>query len=164
MVAWGRKVDEESTGQKLSALLPYLDVVSPMLYPSHFYGSFDQIPRPVDYPYFVVYRGCRQIREAAQKYGVTVRPWIQAFPYRVARFDAQYVTEQLFGARDGGARGWMLWNSSSRYETGLAAIERFVDASADSLSPGERFPEVEAAVSGRETNPARACPCGPEAY
>ena len=143
VVAWGREADAMSTGQKLSTMLPLLDVVSPMLYPSHFYGTFEQVPNPVDYPYYFVYRGCQQLRDLAFEHGVIIRPWIQSFAYRVTRFDARYITEQLHGAEDGGARGWLLWNSASRYEVGLAAIDRFTHAPADSTLPEDRFPTVE---------------------
>ena len=50
VVAWGRDKDVETTGQSLSLMLPLLDVVSPMLYPSHFYGNFEQLANPAAYP------------------------------------------------------------------------------------------------------------------
>ena len=39
VAVWGRAVDEAVTGQRLVDLVNHLDIVSPMLYPSHFYGS-----------------------------------------------------------------------------------------------------------------------------
>jgi hypothetical protein len=142
VVAWGGDADIAATGQKMEALLPHLDIISPMLYPSHFYGPFGRADKPVDYPYYLVYLGCRRMSQVAAEYGVQVRPWIQAFSYRVEDFGPGYVTEQLHGAEDGGADGWLMWSTKNRYGVGLKAMERFVyeGAEADSSVVGRRFP------------------------
>ena len=80
-----------------------------MLYPSHFADGFGRISSPVAHPY-TSYQGCQRLRARAAERGVEVRPWVQAFDYRVPKYDATYITEQLYGAEDGGARGWLLWN------------------------------------------------------
>jgi hypothetical protein len=127
--AWGSEVDELSTGQRLKDLLPHLDVVSPMLYPSHFYGPFMQIARPVACPRFLLFAGTRRICRQAGPGGAAVRPWIQVFPYRVANFSGAYVAQQLRGAAGGGGVGWLLWNPAGRYDEGLAAMELLRDGS-----------------------------------
>jgi len=131
VVAWGRTPDVMSTGQKIAEMIPHLDVVSPMLYPSHFYGAFNRIENPVDCPYYFVYEGCRQLRQLAAAHGVAIRPWVQAFDYRVRDFDEQYIARQLQGAEDAGAMGWLLWNPASRYEEGVKAMARFRDSNGD---------------------------------
>ena len=143
VVAWGNAADVESTGQNLPDLLPLLDVVSPMLYPSHFYGRFARIADPVGHPYAVVHQGCHNLSRLAAPYAVTVRPWIQAFSYRVPDFDLNYIAEQLRGAEAGGARGWLLWNSAGRYQKGLAAIDHFENppAAVDSTLLKKRIPQ-----------------------
>jgi len=130
VVAWGREEDVLSTGQSLEGLLPYLDVVSPMLYPSHFANGFHGVDDPTAYPYFFVYQGCRRLKLLADENGVAVRPWIQAFPHGVTQFSPLFVTEQMLGAEEGGAAGWMLWHPASRYEVGLDAMERFANGTA----------------------------------
>ena len=127
IVAWGREADKLATGQSVRDMLEYVDVVSPMLYPSHFYGSFEGMEIPSAYPYYFLYQGCLSLRRQAEHHGVVVRPWIQAFPYRVADFDSDYIVEQIRGADDGGARGWLLWNSSMHYGLGLEAIDTVVN-------------------------------------
>ena len=71
-----------------------------------------------------------------------MRPWIQAFSYRVPDFDLNYIAEQLRGAEAGGARGWLLWNSAGRYQKGLAAIDHFENppAAVDSTLLKKRIP------------------------
>ncbi|MDP6698736.1 MAG: putative glycoside hydrolase, partial [Candidatus Latescibacteria bacterium] len=80
-------------------------------------------------------------QKLAAAHQVQIRPWIQAFDYRVVRFDPLYVTEQMQGAADGGARGWLLWNPSSQYEVGLQAIERYQRGEATAVPLQERFPQ-----------------------
>lgn len=140
VIPWGRIADQQSTGQNMAALLPLLDAISPMLYPSHFYGPFGQMERPVDYPYHLVYEGCRKIAVMAALHGVVVRPWLQAFSYGVEDFDAGYVVEQMYGAEDSGAQGWLLWNMRGRYQVGLEAMQDWARGKVDSAAVRRRFP------------------------
>jgi len=141
VTAWGSRVDIETIGQDVDDLLNHLDAVSPMLYPSHFADGFGRISSPVVHPYYFLYQGCQRLRARAATRGVEVRPWIQAFDYRVPKYDATYVTEQLYGAEDGGARGWLLWNSASRYPFEIRAIAQFMAGIAPALSQDERYPK-----------------------
>lgn len=128
VMAWGREADVAATGQSLSGLLPLLDVVSPMVYPSHFYGNFQRLENPPDHPYLMVNEACRRLKSQADVHGVEVRPWIQSFPYRVKDFDAEYVMRQVRGAEDAGVSGWLLWNPKGRYEEGLEAMRGVIGA------------------------------------
>ena len=125
VAAWKREADMNRTGQDLAALLPYLDVVSPMLYPSHFYPGFDDVVNPVEHPYYFVNQGCERLRQLADAFGVEVRPWLQAFSYRVPNIDRTYLTEQIAAAEDGGSHGWLLWQSSADYSLALEAIGHY---------------------------------------
>lgn len=127
VAAWGHRADRDRLGQHLPDLLPLLDVVCPMLYPSHFYGNFLGMTNPVEYPYFLVSEGVRRLLPLAQSHGVAIRPWVQSFPYRIANFDEAYVAEQMQGAAEAGADGCMLWNPASRYKVGIAAMRQFID-------------------------------------
>jgi len=141
VTAWGSLADIKTVGQDVDDLLDYLDAVSPMLYPSHFADGFGRISSPVAHPYYFLYQGCQRLRKRAADHGVEVRPWIQAFDYRVSKYDATYITEQLYGAEDGGARGWLLWNSASRYPFEITAIAHFMAGIALGLSQDERLPK-----------------------
>ena len=140
VAAWGREADLRRLGQKLPDLLPLLDVASPMLYPSHFYGPFLGVERPADYPYYLVSAGLRRLQPLAEAHGVDVRPWLQAFPYRITDFDAGYVTEQIHATRDAGANGWMLWHPANRFDVALEAMQRMHGGTAG-VSP-RRQPEL----------------------
>jgi LysM repeat protein len=49
VMAWQRQVDLSHTGQDIVKMAQYCDVLSPMIYPSHFFGM-DNIARPGDAP------------------------------------------------------------------------------------------------------------------
>lgn len=141
VAAWGHSADLDRLGQSIPDLLPLLDVACPMLYPSHFYGNFLGMKNPVDYPYYLVSEGVRRLMPLARAHGVAVRPWVQAFPYRIPEFDEGYVAEQMLGATDAGADGYLLWHPASRYDVGLAAMRQVIDGSVAPRTEG-RTPEL----------------------
>ncbi len=149
VAAWAHEEDSHRTGQDLQRMLPFLDIVSPMLYPSHFSAGFGEIEDPSQRPFDLVYRGCVRTRATAAHHGVTLRPWIQAFPWGVTDYSALYVAEQLRAAREGGASGWLLWNPSNRYEAALEAMRYFL-----SSSPTPRADAVDLEFEEVEAKPA----------
>jgi peptidoglycan/xylan/chitin deacetylase (PgdA/CDA1 family) len=120
--AWHER-DDMGIGQKIDAMAPYLDVLSPMLYPSTFaYG----IPRHPEYrdaiafPYEVLYLSTQRAVDRVRTVNpnLEVRPWIQDFPdYAFDRrtYTPDEVRLQMEGARRAGGRGWMLWDPRVKY-------------------------------------------------
>ena len=124
IMAWDRVADLALTGQHIPSLAPHLDVICPMIYPSHFGPGFEGLENPGDHPELMVDAGVRRCREQAGA-NLQVRPWLQAFPWRVRQYDGQYVAAQVGAAEDAGAAGWCLWNPAGRYEVarqGLTAL------------------------------------------
>ena len=122
IVAWGKKVDINRTGQRIESLSRYCDVISPMLYPSHFNDDFDGFAKPGDNPYYFIYKGCKNTDKLAG--GVVIRPWLQAFGWRVKSYDEEYILKQIIGSREGNAFGYLFWNSSGNYETVYRALKK----------------------------------------
>lgn len=114
VVAWGKGVDIDTTGQRVALLAQHCDVISPMLYPSHFSDNFDGFRNPGDNPYHFILEGCKKVIELSGG-KVIVRPWLQAFGWRVSNYNASYITEQVKGADDSGAKGYLFWNASNKY-------------------------------------------------
>ena len=114
VVAWGEKIDIKSTGQNLKLLSQAVDVVSPMVYPSHYGDIFYDIKDPSNSPYRIVKMSCRRLKKLLEGSAVSIRPWLQAFPWRVKMYDSKYIEEQIKAA---GAGGYMLWNAKNRYIT-----------------------------------------------
>lgn len=125
VVAWGKRVDIRKTGQRVDLLSRYCDIISPMLYPSHFNDNFEGFTNPGDNPYYFIYNGCRRVRALSNK---TIRPWLQAFSWRVSNYDEEYLINQITASNDAGALGYLFWNAANNYETVLRALRRLKTA------------------------------------
>jgi hypothetical protein len=121
VVAWGKKVDIAKTGQNISKLYKYCDIISPMLYPSHFNNNFDERENPADHPYYYIYEGCKKVMELSNN-SITVRPWLQSFKLKVSNYNSEYIMKQIKASDDAGGRGYLFWNAQNRYDTVYAAL------------------------------------------
>lgn len=110
-------------GQDISEMAAYLDVLSPMLYPSTYDHGLDGLPQysfAIDYPYEIVYESMIRAmsRVKATNPNIIVRPWIQDFPdYGFDRrtYTPDEIREQMFASYDSGGGGWMLWDPRVKY-------------------------------------------------
>ncbi|MEZ4387877.1 MAG: putative glycoside hydrolase [Candidatus Krumholzibacteriia bacterium] len=121
IAAWGRTEDLALTGQHVPSLAAHLDVICPMIYPSHFEPGFEGYAHPADHPAEVITAGVARCRDLAGE-TLLVRPWLQAFPWRVSDYDGGYVQLQIQAATSAGASGWSLWNPAGRYEVASTAL------------------------------------------
>ncbi len=121
IMAWNQMEDLALTGQHVPTIASLVDVVCPMIYPSHFKPGFEGRKRPGDDPAYFIAEGTRRFLNMAAGQA-EVRPWLQAFPYRVTNFDSEYIETQVLAAREAGGRGWSLWNPSCRYDVALEVI------------------------------------------
>ena len=78
IMAWQRPVDLAHTGQDIVRMAKYCDVLSPMIYPSHFFGM-DGIAHPGDAPEHFIGESMERFEKITQGSGVVIRPWLQAF-------------------------------------------------------------------------------------
>jgi hypothetical protein len=101
-------------GQRLSHLLDYVDVISPMMYPSHYAKGEYGIADPNSSPYETVYRSIKDTRELLKHSQVRLIPFLQDFSLGV-RYTADHVKSQIQAARDLGINEWLFWNPSCRY-------------------------------------------------
>ncbi len=122
VVAWGKEVDIRKTGQRIELLSRYCDCISPMLYPSHFNDNFDGHSSPADNPYYFIFNGNKKVMERIKKSGVIVRPWLQAFAWKVSHYNPPYIISQMKASHDSGARGFLFWNASNTYEKVYQAL------------------------------------------
>ncbi|MDR0315669.1 MAG: putative glycoside hydrolase [Treponema sp.] len=107
------------TGQEVELLAPWVDVICPMYYPSHFEQDFLAQNPPELRPYRIYFQGT--LRTARIGRGrVIVRPYVQAFYLNVSYdrqyYNADYVRRQVEGVRTAGNGGLIYWNNSGRYE------------------------------------------------
>ncbi|HLU53311.1 MAG TPA: putative glycoside hydrolase [Acidimicrobiia bacterium] len=107
--------DDGGIGQRWEDITSVGDVVSPMIYPSHYDSGWYGLEDPSARPDVVVNRALADAvaRSSGQ---VVIRPWLQDFGYNAAQ-----VRQQIDAAESHGM-GWMLWNAMS--EVSVAALER----------------------------------------
>lgn len=121
IMAWDRVEDLALTGQHVPTIAALVDVVCPMIYPSHFRAGFEGRERPGDDPAYFIGEGTRRFAELVAG-AAEIRPWLQAFPYLVSDYDGDYIATQVTAARAAGSAGWCLWNPSCRYGVAVTAL------------------------------------------
>ncbi len=126
IMAWGRMEDLALTGQHVPSIAALVDIICPMIYPSHFGPGFEGRRSPGDDPEYFIGEGTRRFVVLAAG-NAQIRPWLQAFPFRVTNYNPQYITTQVLASRESGGSGWCLWNPSCRYGTALTAMVDFCD-------------------------------------
>jgi hypothetical protein len=107
------------TGQEVELLAPYVDVICPMYYPSHFEQDFlAQAPAELR-PYRIYYLGTQRTDRIGRGQ-IIVRSYVQAFYLNVSYdrryYNAEYVRQEVRGVRDAGRGGLTYWNNIGRYE------------------------------------------------
>jgi hypothetical protein len=124
-VCWNQ--NDTGIGQRLEEIMPNVDYLSPMLYPSGFKFGIPGVRNPVANSYSIVRESLAQARARLNVSPKRFRPWLQAFrDYAFDRrsFDAAEITDQIRATADFGSDGWMLWNARNTYsDAGLAAAK-----------------------------------------
>ena len=115
-------------GQWWEKISPQVDVVLPMVYPSHYpRGSFG-LASPNAEPQKVISIAITRARERDKKLGITtsehVRPWLQAFTLGKPPYGPAEIEAQKRGAYEAGYDGWVMWSPGSKYEPFLPALEK----------------------------------------
>ena len=114
-------------GQKWEPISQSVDVVLPMVYPSHYPPGSFQLPHPNADPYDVIHIAISRARERDAKLGIKtehVRPWLQAFSIGLPKYGAHEIEEQKRAVYDSGYDGWILWEPGTRYDKFIPAFEK----------------------------------------
>lgn len=121
VMAWQRNVDLAHTGQDIAAMAKHCDVLSPMIYPSHFFGM-DGYALPGDAPEHFISTSMARFRKITASSGVVLRPWLQAFAWKTKTYSPEYIKVQVLAAKQHGGIGFLLWNARNDYARPLAAM------------------------------------------
>jgi len=127
IMAWQRPVDLAHTGQDIVRMAKYCDVLSPMIYPSHFFGM-DGIARPGDAPEHFIGVSMERFEKITQGSGVVIRPWLQAFRWRTRTYSPEYIKAQVVTAKNKGGIGFLFWNAANDYSKPYAAMPEMAAA------------------------------------
>ena len=121
VMAWQRQVDLSHTGQDIVQMAKFCDVLSPMIYPSHFFGM-DNIARPGDAPEHFIGESMDRFELITKGSGVVIRPWLQAFHWRTKTYSPEYIKVQVATAHTKGGIGFLFWNAANDYSKPFVAM------------------------------------------
>ncbi|MGC2404185.1 MAG: putative glycoside hydrolase [Acidobacteriaceae bacterium] len=140
VMAWQRPVDLSHTGQDIVGMAKYCDVLSPMIYPSHFFGM-DNIAHPGDAPEHFIGESMQRFELITKGSGVTIRPWLQAFRWRTKTYSPEYIKVQVATAKEKGGIGFLFWNAANDYSRPYEAMPE-MRAAKDKYFRGDQLPGV----------------------
>lgn len=122
-----------SIGQNISMLADYVDVISPMFYPSHYTNDF--LPSN----FYYTKRASRIYKEGSDRAltfslgRVVIRPYVQAFLLGKERLVDEeiylkYLKFQLKGVKESFGSGFSLWNASNVYYMIKGSLKEYLDS------------------------------------
>ncbi len=163
VMAWQRQVDLSHTGQDIVQMAHYCDVLSPMIYPSHFFGM-DKIEHPGDEPAHFIGESMDRFELITKGSGVVIRPWLQAFHWRTKTYSPEYIKIQVETARGKGGIGFLFWNAANDYSKPFTAMPEMKSANYKEGSKDPRYfrgDELPSATVQAVLTPATTSASGP---
>jgi len=111
----------KTEGQIIEKMAEYVDVLYPMLYPSHFGWSFKREMNEYWRNYWIYFDS---VEEAKRKLPdrVKVIPFVQGFDLRAESFDSDYVSAQIYGALAADADGFLIWHAGGDYSISWTSL------------------------------------------
>ncbi len=113
---------EGGIGQHFESIIGVVDVVSPMIYPSHYSSGWYGFAVPNNHPREVTTYASQDALARMGGSTVVLRPWIQDFWYTAGQVHAQ------IDAMDDLGLGWMSWNILSEFTSGAYPADGELDA------------------------------------
>jgi hypothetical protein len=121
VMAWQRQVDLSHTGQDITRMAQHCDVLSPMIYPSHFFGM-DGYTLPGDAPEHFIGASMDRFKLITKDSGVVLRPWLQAFGWKTKTYSPEYIRRQVSVSHGKGGVGFLFWNARNDYSKPFTAM------------------------------------------
>lgn len=112
---------DSGIGHDWSTLTQAVDVMSPMMYPSHYGAGVYGLANPNKDPYNTIKKGLQAALEkdkktkASGKPVAQIRPWFQDFSQHGVTYTAKDVQAQIRAAKELGVTDYLLWNASNKY-------------------------------------------------
>jgi hypothetical protein len=104
-------------GQRFEKIIANVDVVCPMVYPSHYIPGNFGLRNPNAQPYQTVFQSVSDAKKRLEQAGNTstqLRPWLQDFSLGV-HYGKTEIQAQIKAVNDAGIKEWIFWNPSCRY-------------------------------------------------
>ncbi|MEO8799781.1 MAG: putative glycoside hydrolase [Polyangiaceae bacterium] len=118
VIAFGKRTDIDGLGQDPVVLAQECEVLSPMVYPSHYDPGFAGFDSPGDHPELVgmaTKKIIEQIDDAKLAHPAKIRPWLQAMAWKSPTYSPGYLVREIHSTRDNGGSGWLMWNPGQNY-------------------------------------------------
>ena len=112
----------KEVAQNIPEIAPYVDYVSPMVYPSHWANGEYNVPNPNAQPYDIVFRSLKDFVRDTRGTGAQVIPWLQDFSLYGVHYGVPQVQAQITAAHNDHIQGFLLWNAGSSYQGGALAV------------------------------------------
>ena len=124
--------DDLGVGQIIEDTYASVDIISPMVYPSHYAKGFHGYENPAEYPYGVVAYSLETAQKRLKTFLKTqgasarvplIRPWLQDFD-RGASYNEAQVRDQIQATKESlleSYNGFVLWNPANVYT--VSALE-----------------------------------------
>ncbi|MDP2691669.1 MAG: putative glycoside hydrolase [bacterium] len=122
ILGWSYDINVKTTGQDVVRFAPYIDVISPMAYPSTFTsaGYYNPGVNPGSRPYYLVYRTLTGYADLlGPEHSKKLRPWIQAYG-----MSSNQISDEIKGVYDAGYCGFTFWSAGNYYEATYAAMKQ----------------------------------------
>ncbi len=112
-------------GQKFTNIADHVDVISPMIFPSHWVKGIFGVKDPDKQPYDIVteYMKIENSYVKELNPSPTSRPWIQAFTAdflgegNFQLYTAKVISQEIKALKEAGIKEYLLWNAASQYST-----------------------------------------------
>src|SRR5947208_15659120 len=108
----------------------YCDVISPMIYPSHFFGM-DGYARPGDAPEHFISESMDRFELITKGSGAVIRSWLQAFRWRTKTYSPTSIEVQVITAKRKGGIRYLLWNAGNEHTKRCVAMPALGAANGD---------------------------------
>jgi hypothetical protein len=106
---------DNNIGQKLEKLATAVDILCPMVYPSHYPKNSLNIEIPDLHPYEIIDRALKDGLKRVQNTKVKFRPWLQDFNLG-SSYGRRQIQAQIQALKDNGIHEYLMWNPRNRYD------------------------------------------------
>jgi hypothetical protein len=110
--------NDQNMGQIFEPMAQNVDIVCPMVYPSHYRAGSYSINNPNASPYELVTAALKDAQHRMPGTGAMVRPWLQDFSLGGVTYGVAEVKAQIKAAEELGFDEWLLWDPALNYTVG----------------------------------------------
>ncbi len=117
-------------GQNVELFADTVDVVCPMVYPSHYHPYQKHSAEP----YNTIYKSLTSLKSKFDKMPFKLTPYIEASNYHYKWSDSKkvkYIKSQLKAVEDANADGWFVWSPQNHYDNLFIALKEPNDSKAE---------------------------------